>query len=181
MMTESDKYKKVMNILREATPVLNSTEDIEREVLKRISHKPQGSELLTSLVNMLFGWAYIGWVRRSFITASALLILVFIYQQGIILRQINYLSRQAVTVDMQNSFIPAVQVEQKLMLFKLAGRKFSSRNITISEEKMDQLLRSVNDLQLKYKDLINLIEEDPDLKKYIENRLNDKSYEKTKL
>ena len=37
MKTESEKYNKVMNLLRKSKPQLDSTEDIEREVIKRIS------------------------------------------------------------------------------------------------------------------------------------------------
>jgi hypothetical protein len=49
--------------------------------------------------------------------------------------------------------------------------RFPSKNITISERQMKELIESVNELQLKYKDLENLIEEDPELKKMIEKKL----------
>ena len=37
MKPESEKYDKVMNLLRKSKPELDSTEDIEREVIRRIS------------------------------------------------------------------------------------------------------------------------------------------------
>jgi hypothetical protein len=46
---------------------------------------------------------------------------------------------------------------------------------------MKELLDSVNDLKIKYKDLMNLIEEDPELKKYIENKLIENNRSKIKL
>jgi archaellum component FlaC len=67
------------------------------------------------------------------------------------------------------------------MLFKLYSRKLPSQNITISKKQMDTLLESVNDLQTKYKDLMNLIEEDPELKKIVENKLIEMNRTKIKL
>ena len=87
---ESEKYNKILKLLRESKPVLDSTEDIEREVLQRISGKHKSVLNLSELIDSLFGWIYIGWVRRSLITASVLLVVVFVWQQGIILKQINY-------------------------------------------------------------------------------------------
>ena len=36
METGNEKYNKVLNLLRKSTPLLNSTGDIENEVLRRI-------------------------------------------------------------------------------------------------------------------------------------------------
>jgi hypothetical protein len=57
------------------------------------------------------------------------------------------------------------------MVYRNSGMRFPSKNITISERQMKELIESVNELQLKYKDLENLIEEDPELKKMIEKKL----------
>ena len=46
---------------------------------------------------------------------------------------------------------------------------------------MKELLESVNELQIKYKDLENLIEEDPELKKLIEKKLIENNRTKINL
>jgi len=176
---ENEKYYMLLNILRKSKPALNSTEDIEREVLKSISHKANFN--LSYITDFLFGWIYIGWVRRSLIVASVVMVLVFVWQQGIIIKQINYLSRQTIIIDGGPASDPAEVVGKRIMMYKLSGRRFPSRTITISEMQMDQLLDSVNELQIKYKDLINLIKEDPEMKKYIEKKLLEKSRTKIKL
>ncbi|TAL81652.1 MAG: hypothetical protein EPN88_00365 [Bacteroidetes bacterium] len=181
MVTESEKYKNVLNILRKSPPVLDNTEEIEREVIKNISKNPQTRLNLSDLSDFLFGWIYIGWVRRSLITASVILVTVFIYQQGIILKQINYLSRQTIVVGGEASILPSDDLEKKLMMYKLTGHRFSSKKITISEKQMEQLLESVNELQVKYKDLLNLIDEDPELKKYFEKKIIENDRTKIKL
>jgi hypothetical protein len=181
MEGESEKYRKVLDILRKSKPVLNSTEDIEREVIRRISRNSKSRISAEDITDFLFGWVYIGWVRRSLIAASVLLVMIFVYQQGVILKQISYLSRQTVSIKTEAQSIPAGEIEKQLMIYKLSGRKVSSGSITVSEKQMLQLLDSVNELQSEYRDLIKLIEDDPELKKLIENKMTGNKRVKTKL
>jgi hypothetical protein len=181
MVTEDNKYKRVINILKKSPPVPDSVEEVEREVIKRISKIPHQGLNISDVTDFLFGWVYIGWVRRSLIAASAVLVIVFAYQQGIILKQINYLSRQTVVVDGATSFNPESAIEKRLMMYKMTGRRFASKKITISEKQIEEIIDSVNALQIKYKDLINLINEDPELKNYIEKKLIENDHKKIKL
>jgi hypothetical protein len=181
MEQESEKYKKVLEILRNSKPVLNSTDDIENEVIKRISKvKKQGLNLL-NIIDFLFGWVYIGWVRNGLITASVLLVMFFIWQQSIILNRIDLLSRQTIIENGETISNSASEVERGIMMYKLSGRRLPSHNIIISDRQMKQLLDSVYDLQTKYKDLIKLIEDDPELKSSIEKKLKEHNQQKTKI
>ena len=103
--------------------------------------------------------------------ASVILVLVFVYQQGVILKRIDVLSRQTIVTDKEIVSTPADEIEKLLMVYRNSGRRFPSKTITISEKEMKDLLESVNELQIKYKDLENLIEADPELKKLIEKKL----------
>jgi hypothetical protein len=181
MDTDNEKFKKVLNLLRKAEPKLESTDEIQREVLSRISKNASASSLNGDLIDILFGWIYIGWVRRSLITASVLLVMVFVWQQGVILRQINFLSKQIVITREETIQSPAQQAEKLLMLYKNSSRLFPSRNITISEKQLNQLIESVNELKVQYKDLMELIDENAELKKYIDEKLAEKANNKTKL
>lgn len=144
--------------------------------LKRVRHS---GLYLSEVVDFLFGWVYIGWVRRSLITASIVLVLVFIYQQGIILKRIDVLSRQAVIIDKENVWTPSSEIEKLLMVYKNSGRRFPSKTIPISDRQMKELMESVNELQIKYKEIEDLIEGDPELKKLIEKKLIE--YNRTKI
>jgi CHASE3 domain sensor protein len=181
MESENEKYNKVLNVLRKSKPALNSTEEIEREVIKRISKSHQTVPAISVITDYMFGWIYIRWVRRALITASAVLIIVFVWQQGIILKRLDYLSRQVVAIDKENEETPGVEIEKVLAIYKNSGRKFPSKTITISEKQMKELFESVNELKIKYKDLENLIEEDPELKKLIEKKLIENNHTKIKL
>jgi hypothetical protein len=181
MKTESEKYNKVLNILRNSRPQLDSTEDIEREVINKIARAHQNRLNLSEIVDFLFGWVYIGWVRRSLITASVVLVLVFIYQQGVILKRIDLISRQTVVTNKEIVSTPTDEIEKLLLVYKNSGRRFPSKTITISEKEMKDLLESVKELQIKYKDLENLIEGDPELEKLIEKKLNENNNIKINL
>jgi hypothetical protein len=107
--------------------------------------------------------------------------MIFVFQQSIILKQINFLSRQSIEYDGENLSATTNRIEQKLMSYKIPGRRFPSNSITISEKQLQLLLDSVNKLQIQYKDLLNIIEKDPELKKLIENKLNENRQTKFKL
>jgi signal recognition particle subunit SEC65 len=177
----NEKYNKVLDLLRKSKPDLDSTDDIKREVIKRIERVNHSRLSLSDLVDFLFGWVYIQWVRRSLITASIALVLVFIYQQSVILKRIDYLSRQTIVTERENGSAPADEVEKMFMVYRNSGRRFPTKNITISEKQMKELIESVNELQLKYKDLENLIQEDPELKKMIEKKLIENNRTKNNL
>jgi hypothetical protein len=181
MEPESEKYIKVLNILRISKPVLRSTDNIEIEVIRRISKKHKSEVVLSDVIDFLFGWVYIGWVRRSLIAASVILVMIFVWQQGIILKRIDLLSRQTVVIDRENVTKSGDEIEKVLMMYKNSDRRFPSKTIRITEIQMRELLDSINELQIKYKDLENLIDEDPELKKYIEERLLENSRKRIKL
>lgn len=181
MKPESEKYNKVLNLIRESKPVLDSTEDIERDVIRRITGVNRPGLSFSEAVDFLFGWVYIGWVRRILITASIALVLVFVYQQAIILKRIDFLSRQTIITDKENIPAPADEIEKMLMMYRNSGRRFTSKTITISEAQMKELLEFINELQIKYKDLENLIDGDPELKKLIEKKLIENNRTKINL
>ena len=181
MKTESEKYDKLLTLLRNSKPVLNSTESIKREVINNVSKKHGSDFIMSDAAGFLFGWIYISWVRRILITTSVCVVVLFVLQQGIILKKINYLSGQIIPNSKESTFDQADMIEKNLMTYRLAGRRFRSQTITITEKQMNQLLDSVNELQNKYKHLIKLIEDDPKLKKIVEKKLIENNRTKTNL
>ena len=181
MKAGSEKYDRVINLLRKSNPELDSTAGIERDVIRKISEIERSGINFSGVIDFLFGWVYIGWVRRSLIAASVVMVMIFVYQQGVILKRIDKISRQVVVSDKE--IIPTIddKIEKLLMVYKNSGRKFPSKTITISEGQMKELLESVKDLQSKYKDLEELIDGDPELKKMIEKKLTDSNRTKINL
>jgi hypothetical protein len=180
MKSESEKYDKILNLLKKSQPELDSAEKIEREVINRISGIKKPAMIFSEVIDFMFGWIYIGWVRKTLIAASVVLVIIFVYQQGIILKQIDLLSRQTI-INNKNSGTSSDEIEKLLTIYRISGKRFPSKSVTISEREMKELLESIKELQLKYKDLENLIEEDPELRKIIEEKLLENSHTKTNL
>jgi hypothetical protein len=178
MTSENDRYKKIMEILRNSRPDLVKPEEIENEVIKRIQRENHRTGSVSDFIESLFGWVYIGWVRRSLITAAVVLVGIFIYQQAFILKQVNNISKQVVSIGNESASISSSELNKKLTLYKISARLSPGKGIGISENQLEELLISYKNLQVKYKDLMRIIEEDPELKKYIENKLNEEKHNK---
>jgi hypothetical protein len=173
MKPGSEKYDKVINLLRKSEPKLDSTADIEREVIRRITEIENSGFNISEVIDFLFGWVYIGWVRRSLITASVVLVMIFVYQQSVILKRIDAISRQTIVTDKGSVSTSADQIEKMMTVYKMTGRVFQSKTKTISEKQMKELLETLKELQTNYRDLEDLIEGDPQLKRLIEQKLID--------
>ena len=177
MTKENDNYDRLVRMLRNSRPDLLRPENIENEVIKRIQSRNRSSGMFSGFIDALFGWVYIGWVRRSLIGVSVLLVAIFVYQQAFIIRQVNNISKQVVIIGSESSSVSSSALDKRLALYRLTVRLSPDREIRISETRLEELLDSYDDLQVKYKDLLRIIEEDPELKSYIENRLKeDKEY-----
>ena len=181
MKPENEKYNEIVNLLRKSKPVLSSQEDIEKEVIKRISELNRQRFKLSEVADFLFGWVYIGWVRRSLITASIGLVIFFVYQQGMILKRIDVISNQTVVTDKDILVTNSEKLDKLLMVYRNSGVRFSSKTITISESQIKELIESLNDLQIKYRDLENLIEGDPELKSLIKKKMIENNRTKINL
>lgn len=173
MRQENDRYDKLMRILKNSRPELLNPEEIENEVIGRIQRYSQRSGMFSDFIESLFGWVYIGWVRRSLIGVSVVLVAIFVYQQAFIFREVKNISRKVVITGNATSPFASSIIDKRLMLYKMSAKISPEADIRISESQLEDLLKSYNDLQVKYKDLLKIIEEDPDLRKYIENKLNE--------
>jgi hypothetical protein len=171
MTTENDRYKKLVEILRKSKPDMVQSEELEKEVIRRIQHENRNIGRVSDFIESLFGWVYIGWVRRSLVGAAVILVALFVYQQAYIFRQVKNISKLVVITGNETAKISSSDLEKRLTLYKMSNRFSLGEEIKISGRQLEKFLDSYNDLQVKYKDLLRVIEEDPELKNYIENKL----------
>jgi hypothetical protein len=172
MTADEKNYEKVLNVLRNSKPALKDVEAVTEKIMKQLQEEKSKVTLAELIFEYMFGWVYIGWVRRSMVTASLVLAFLFVYQQSLIISRINDLSGQRIrngTLFMTNL---RDDLADKLLIYRITGRKLSDEKISISQKEIDEMINSLNKLQVKYKDVINLIENDPQLKKYVESRMN---------
>jgi hypothetical protein len=177
----NDKYEKVIKILKDAKPVLGSTAGIEEKVLSRIPMKKKSKIDLSGLIDFLFGWTYIAWVRRSLITTAVLIVIVFVFQQSIMMKQIFNLSRQIESYERDASGIQGIYTERKMTILRFTEKRNPFFRKTNSEKQVEELFRTIEDLKKEYKELDSIIKEDPELKKLIEKKLSEIDGSKIKI
>ncbi|HKK43470.1 MAG TPA: hypothetical protein VJ963_13730 [Bacteroidales bacterium] len=181
MKGENQKYEKVRDLLRRSEPGLNGGADLEERIYRAVQKSVKEKQTLPDILGFLFGWVYIGWVRRSLVTISAVLVLFFIYQQAVILKELNHISGRTIIIEGGSKTVNTGELEKRLIMYKLSGKKPGDEDLDISRQQMNDLIESVNELKDKYRDLINIINSDPELRKYVEKQLNKKEKSKTNL
>lgn len=181
MATEGRKYERVLNILRKSKPELTGLNNIEEAVLHEIQQS--GSRKLEgfNLFDYLFGWVYIGWARNVLVTVSVFFITLFIYQQSLILKRISLLENQTIVTGSQFVSNPSAEIEYKLLQNQLLLRKLNIGQVTITKRQLEKFMDSYNNLEHKYEDLIQIIDDDPELKQMLEKKLNEKNKKKFNL
>jgi hypothetical protein len=181
MKAEKEKYRKVMEVLKKSEPVTGSQEEIEREVINRITYLPKEDKESFSIFSFLFGWTEIAWVRRSLVTASFFLVLIFVYQQSVIVKQLNWLSTQIVVNSEKPVRASFSDFSGRLRFLRISGSRVPQNGSRISEKQLDMLMEALDKLQADYDNLAKIMEENPELKEVIEKKLSEKNYNKVKL
>lgn len=172
MESESEKTAKLLKTLKSSRPVFINKDAITDEVIRLIEKERTRITVPEMIYDFLFGWVYVGWMRRIMIAVSVGLIMVIGYQQVIILKRIDTLSGKTfIEKGAVKTRLPG-QLFVTLNRYKLLGKKPSAGEINVSEQEIEKFINSLNDLQLRYRDLFELIENDPDLKRYVEERIN---------
>lgn len=171
MVQEGERYKRVVKILRKSKPALKGIEMIEENVVNAIRRESRVNSHFQEFVEHVFAWIYVGWVRRSLVAASVLLVLFFVYQQTIILKGVNKISKLTIVNGAGAVDSPERDLEKQLLILRLGGQKIPSDELEITEKQVKDLTKSYNELQAKYSGLIKIIEEDSVLRNYIEKKL----------
>ncbi len=181
MKSVNDKYKKTIEILKKSKPVTGSTDIIAREVLRRISSSSGRKPETFPVFDFLFSWTEIVWIRRSLIAASILLVAMFIHQQSVIVKQLNWLSNQIIFSQEKTDYKTRTEFVRRLKLLRFSENTIPQERNNISGEQLENLIESLDKLQSDYDDLMKIIQDDPELKELIEKKLNEMNNKKIKL
>jgi hypothetical protein len=181
MYPEERKYENLLDILRKSKPELTGLDHIEEAVLHEIQQSGNKKQQGFNLFDYLFGWVYIGWVRNALVTVSVFFIALFIYQQSLILKRISLLENQTIVTGSQFVSNPSADLDYKLLQNKLLLRKLNNKQVIITKRQLEKIMDSYDNLEHKYEDLIQIIDDDPELKQMLEKKLNEKNNKKFNL
>jgi len=171
-MNSDEKYWNIVNRLRNSKPVMDDPCRIRENVLKEVRRLKKNGSKGGTVEEILFGWIYIGWIRKSLITAATAVVLIFAYQQVLILRKINSLSTQRYTTTNETAKSIADDISTRIVFYRIAGKRFPDQELNVSEREIDKLVLEIKKLKVKYEDLIFMIENDSRLNEYFDEKLN---------
>jgi len=176
-----NRYEKAVKIIRESKPVLSNPGVIEDAVIRSIRDKEKDRGLITGLVESIYGWIYIGWVRRSLVGAALIIFTVFVYQQADILRSVRSLEKEIVSIRSEQPTVNVRDLERRLTVFKISSKISTGRKIEVYESQLQEIIDSYKNLEQKYENLNRIIEEDSLLKNYFENKLKEEENNRSKI
>ena len=70
MTVEDKKYEQILNMLKKSGPVLRDAEAISEKVIRQLTEERSKVSPAELIIEYLFGWTYIGWVRRFYDCSS---------------------------------------------------------------------------------------------------------------
>jgi len=160
-MNKTNKYSKVIEVLKGNKPVLADKEKLTSEIMQRI-HKPKGKIAFQKmLANYLFGWADISWLRGAMAVAATVFIGIFIFQQVVISDRLKTLEKQLIkTVNINDTRQPELGIMQKVLLNKLADDQITGDSITESRSDLEKLLNSYLELEQYYENINQNLKEE---------------------
>lgn len=181
MTKEKYTYKRIIELLKNSEPSFDQQAQTENYVLEQIEKEGMHGNKFSDMAEALFGWAYNPLARRILITVSIVLVGVFVIQQSVLVKQVMSISRQVVVLknETESSVIP--DLGSRLELYKVSGRFRSGGSIRISGGELEKLIEEYSTLDGKYQDLLKIINEDPELKSYVEKKLEEREKTKSEL
>jgi len=167
-MNKTDKYSKVIEVLKGNKPVLANKEKLTNDIMKRIQEPVNKLTFQEKLSNYLFGWADIGWIRGTMAIAATVFVGIFIVQQLVITDRINSLEKQLIkTVNTINAQEPDLGIMQKVLLNMVTKDQMIEDSITISRSDLEELLNSYLELNKNYDNM----EQNAGINSYIQNKI----------
>ena len=78
------------------------------------------------------------------VAATLVIIFLFGYQQALILKRIDGLSGQRIQTSTLLRTNMTDDLTNKILLYRISGRKISDEKVTVSEKEIDEMIRSLN-------------------------------------
>lgn len=181
MSERSSKYDKTIKLIRESKPVLLHPGLIENSVIERIRSKERSGSGIAAIIELVYGWIYIGWIRRSFVGAALFVFLVFVYQQADLIRSVRSIEREVVSIQDGQKTANIRDLERRLTVLRVSSGISKGRKIEVDESQLQELIDSYKSIELKYENLRRIILEDSNLREYVENKLREEEKNRSKI
>ena len=167
-MDKKNTYPELIEILKRNRPVLTNREALAEDIMRKIREPSGESRLRENLLNYLFGWVDVYWVRGTMVAVAILFAGLFIVQQVIFAERLNTLEERLVkTVDTNKGREPAPGILHKVLLNIILKDQAMQDSITVSRTDLEELLNSYLELQQTYNSMVPGFDPERDIQKII--------------
>jgi hypothetical protein len=181
MTRERVDYKRIIELLRKSDPSFDQQSRVEEYILRQIEKERIRKSKIHELALSLFRWANIPAARRTLAAVSLVLVGIFIFQQSVLINQVRNISRQVIVLKNENESAVVPDFGSRMMLYRISDQFRAGGRISISGKELERLIEAYNELDVKYKDLLKIVGENPELRSYVEKKLEENGKDKSNL
>ncbi len=152
MTKKPEKYKKILEVLIRSDIRIDRKEQLKAQILQKIETAHYRNTHTYSLLNTLFGWAEVWWIRWSVSALTIILIGSFLIQQIGLNQRISILEKQLYQFETVGTSDPAYwNAGHKLFMKLYSDSPLDS--ITVSKSDLNTLMVDYGKLIEAYKAL----------------------------
>jgi hypothetical protein len=175
-MNKKDAYSKLVTRFKSVVPPLENKEQIIDYVMNHIESKNREPGRFIRLLDLLFGWVHVIWLRRAMAVTAICLIILFTGQQFLLMQRLTKLENQIIkSVESESVIEDGPGMKQQVLMNLMFERPASGDSITLSREEFEALLKAyILDLPDALSDPPYPLE-DPSLKRFFRKNLREQT------
>lgn len=156
-----NRYSRILDRLKSFRADDQTSDSLKRRILNQLDMTADSRRVKSSLVELLFGWADILWLRRSMVLVSFALIILFLSQQFFIFGRLSSLEDRMTGISTDNILeFQKENMHVNSVVYSMSDEMFSNDSVKVSSRDLSSLIRSYRDLQERYNNLKGSINKD---------------------
>ena len=141
MMNSKDVYSKLIDRIKSVGTRLENHEEMIEQVMERIELQERQPGQSPSILDLLFGWVHVIWLRRAMALTAICLAAFFIGQQFILMHRLTKLERQIVkSVESESIAEEGPGLKDQFLMNMVMDRPPEGDSITLSRDEFEALL-----------------------------------------
>ncbi|MCB9013480.1 MAG: hypothetical protein H6539_05515 [Bacteroidales bacterium] len=148
MENTEDKYRRLIDRLRENKPELEGADDLTDSIMRKIRRESEKGMNPGDILNWLFAWAGIPWLRNSLTAAMFATIFFFIFQFSSLNRKIDKLESRLIQRE-YNYYQSPYSSAETMGKYIFPSSSSINDSINVSRKDLMNLLNEYEKLELK--------------------------------
>ena len=153
-----DRYSETLERLRGYEPSAQETDRLKEKILRSLPEE-RNSGWYEWIAGLFFGWTEVLWLRRAMVVFSALITIVFVFQQFTVYERMNSIEERIISITTDNILdFQKETIHASNAIYKLNSELFADDSLMVSGKDLGALVRSYRELQSRYEELQSIID-----------------------